>query len=158
MQFYLWLKAFHLIFMVAWFAGLFYIFRLFVYHAKFQNKPELAEAYSLMERKLLYIIMHPAMLMTILFGILLITQNPSIFEARWFHLKLFCVLLLIGYQVFAGIVHKRFSSGDYFLSEKACRLINEVPTLLLIAIILLVILKPGTILFTLHPSRFTVFA
>lgn len=139
---YLWLKALHLIFMVAWFAGLFYIFRLFVYHVKFKDKKEMCEAYTLMERKLLYIIMHPAMALTILFGILLITQNPSLLRAPWFHTKLLLVLLLVVYQVFAGITHKRFVRGDFFLSEKACRLINEVPTILLIGIVILAVVKP----------------
>ncbi len=143
MEFYLWFKALHLIFMVAWFAGLFYIFRLFVYHVKFKDQTELAEAYSLMERKLLYKIMYPAMLFTILFGILLIALNMPVLQAPWFHFKLLAVLLLIGYQVFAGIVHKRFAGGEFFLSEQACRILNEIPTVLLIAIIFLVVLKPG---------------
>jgi protoporphyrinogen IX oxidase len=144
MTFYLWLKAFHIIFMVAWFAGLFYIFRLFVYHVKFKDQSNMAQAYSLMERKLLYMIMHPAMLFTILFGILLITANPPVLRVPWFHAKLLGVALLIAYQIFAGVVQKRFSREDYFLSEKACRIINEVPTVLLIVIVILVILKPGT--------------
>ncbi len=139
---YLWLKALHLIFLVAWFAGLFYIFRLFVYHAKFKDRPEMREAYTLMERKLLYIIMHPAMALTILFGFLLIAQNPAVLSAAWFHAKLLLVLLLIVYQVFAGITHKRFARGDFFLSEKACRIVNEVPTLLLIGIVILAVVKP----------------
>lgn len=139
---YLWLKAFHIIFMVAWFAGLFYVFRLFVYHAKFKDKPEMRDAYALMEKKLLYIIMHPAMALTILFGFLLVAQNPEILRAHWFHGKLLLVLLLVCYQVFAGITHKRFTRGDFFLSEKACRMINEVPTLLLVGIVILVVVKP----------------
>lgn len=140
---YLWLKAFHIIFMVAWFAGLFYVFRLFVYHAKFKDQDNMRQAYALMERKLLYIIMHPAMLLTLLFGLLLISLNPSVLRAPWFHLKLFAVALLIGYQVFAGIVAKRFARGDFFLSERACRFINEVPTILLIVIVIMVVVKPG---------------
>jgi TIGR00701 family protein len=142
MNLYLWLKAFHLIFMVAWFAGLFYIFRLFVYHVKFRGEENIRRAYALMERKLLYFIMLPSMLLTLLLGALLISQNPYVLSASWFHAKLFAVLLLIGYQVFAGITQARFARGDFFLSEKACRIINEIPTLLLIAIVLLVVLKP----------------
>jgi len=141
---YLWLKAFHIIFMVAWFAGLFYIFRLFVYHAKFKDQPELASAYVLMERKLLYIIMHPAMTLTIIFGGLLIWQNPPVLTAPWFHMKLFAVLLLIAYQMLAAMTAKRFAQGDFYLSERACRIINEIPTLLLIAIVILVVVKPGS--------------
>lgn len=143
MTFYLVLKALHIIFMVAWFAGLFYIFRLFVYHAKHQDNAEIRAIYTQMERKLLYIIMHPAMLLTFLFGLLLITQNPAVLTAPWFLIKLGLVAVLVAYQVFAGLTQKRFARGDFFLSEKACRLINEVPTLVLIAVVLLAVLKPG---------------
>jgi putative membrane protein len=142
MSFYLWLKAFHIIAVVAWFAGLFYIFRLFVYHVKHRDNPSIAQAYVEMERKLIYLIMHPAMLLTILFGVLLISQNPTVLRAPWFHLKLGLVALLIAYQVFAGVTQKRFARGDYFLSERACRLINEVPTLILIAVVILAVIKP----------------
>jgi len=144
MALYLWLKAFHIVFMVAWFAGLFYIFRLFVYHAKFKEQENMRQAYSLMERKLLYIIMHPAMLLTLLLGVLLISLNPHVLAAPWFHLKLLLVLLLIGYQIFAGITHKRFSRGQFFLSERQCRMINEIPTLILIGVVILAVVKPGT--------------
>jgi putative membrane protein len=144
MSLYLWLKAFHLIFMVAWFAGLFYIFRLFVYHAKYQDQESMGTAYSLMERKLLYLIMHPAMLMTLLFGVLLISLNPSVLSAPWFHAKLALVVLLIAYQIFAGITHRRFARGNFFLSEKACRWINEIPTLILIGVVILAVVKPGS--------------
>jgi len=140
---YLWFKAFHIIFMVAWFAGLFYIFRLFVYHAKFQKEAELCKAYSLMERKLLYAIMHPAMLLTFLFGFGMLWLNPVLLQQKWFHVKLGLVALLLGYQIFAGITHKRFKRGNFFLSETSCRIINEVPTLILIGAVLLVIFKPS---------------
>ncbi|MCP5467697.1 MAG: protoporphyrinogen oxidase HemJ [Deltaproteobacteria bacterium] len=139
---YQWSRALHIIFMVAWFAGLFYIFRLFVYHAKFKNNSEICQAYSLMERKLLYIIMHPAMLLTIILGIILISLNPAVMKAPWMHAKLTFVVLLIAYQIFAGITHKRFTKGDFFLSEKTCRFINEVPTIALIAIVILVVVRP----------------
>ncbi len=141
---YLWLKAFHIIFMVAWFAGLFYIFRLFVYHAKYRDQANLCQAYQVMERKLLYMIMHPAMLLTILFGGLLISLNPAVLRAPWFHLKLLAVAGLIGYQIFCGVVAKRFARGDFFLSERACRFLNEVPTVLLIVIVIMVVVKPGS--------------
>ncbi|MFO1519677.1 MAG: protoporphyrinogen oxidase HemJ [bacterium] len=142
MNLYLWIKSFHIIFMVAWFAGLFYVFRLFVYHVKFRDKPGMAEAYVLMERKLLYMIMHPSMLGTIAFGATLLYLNPDLLQMHWLHAKLGFVLLLMGYQFFAGATHRKFKKGNYFLSEKACRVINEVPALLLIAIVLLVVLKP----------------
>jgi protoporphyrinogen IX oxidase len=86
--------------------------------------------------------MHPAMLLTILLGILLITLNPSVMRAPWFHVKLLAVAGLIAYQIFAGIVAKRFARGDFFLSERACRFINEIPTLLLFIIVIMVVVKP----------------
>ncbi len=139
---YLWLKAFHIIFMVAWFAGLFYIFRLFVYHAKFKDNQGMAAVYVQMERKLLTIIMHPAMVLTMAFGFFLVSDNPSILMARWFWAKLGLVLVLVVYHLFATITHRRFAEGDFFLSEKACRIINEIPTLVLIGAVILVVVKP----------------
>ena len=139
---YLWLKALHLISMVAWFAGLFYIFRLFVYHVKHKADPGMAAAYGVMERKLIYLIMYPAMLATVVFGVLLIAMNPPVLRAAWFHVKLLFVLILVSYHLFAGVTHGRFARGDYFLSEKACRIINEVPTIALIVIVILAVVKP----------------
>lgn len=102
----------------------------------------MAEAYSVMEKKLLYAISHPAMALTLGFGIWMLILNPSLMKQTWLHAKLGAVALLIAYQIFSGITFKRFKKGDYFLSEKACRWINEVPALLLIVIVLLVVLKP----------------
>lgn len=140
---YLWIQAIHIIFMVSWFAGLFYIFRLFVYHAKHKNNKEITSAYEVMEKKLLYFIMHPAMLITIITGLSMFHLNPIIWKQPWMHTKLLFVVFLIAYQVFAGITRKKFAAGNYFLSEKACRIINEVPTLCLIVIVIMVIVKPG---------------
>ncbi len=139
---YLWLKSFHIISLVAWFAGLFYIFRLFVYHVKFRDQSEVSTAYTLMEWRLIYLVTHPAMLLTLLSGFLLVTVNPSVLRAPWFHAKMGLVLLLIAYQIFAGITHARFARGNFFLSERLCRIINEVPTLLLIGIVILAVVKP----------------
>lgn len=139
---YLWCKALHLISMVAWFAGLFYIFRLFVYHVQHRSNAALAAAYTVMERRLLYMIMHPAMGLTLIFGLLLLHLQPATMTHGWFHTKLTAVLVLIGYQIYAGRVHKRMARGEYPLSERACRIINEVPTVILIAVILLAVLKP----------------
>jgi protoporphyrinogen IX oxidase len=136
------IKALHIIFMVTWFAGLFYIFRLFVYHVKHRDEANMAAAYTVMERKLLFMIMHPSMALTLLFGGWLMVLNPAIFQQRWLHWKLLLVGTLIVYQIFAGRVHKRLAKGSYPLSEKACRIINEVPALILFMIVLLAVLKP----------------
>lgn len=102
----------------------------------------MCETYALMEKKLIFIIMNPAMILTILFGILLIRLNPSVMLAAWFHAKLSMVLILIGYHMFSLMTYRRFSEKDFFLSEKACRFINEIPTLVLITVIILVVVKP----------------
>ncbi len=101
----------------------------------------MAEAYTLMERKLLHIIMHPAMTLTFIFGLGMVYLNPSFLKAGWFHFKLLGVAVLLGYQIFSGVVHKRFARGDFFLSEKSCRIINEVPTLCLVLIVFWVVFK-----------------
>ncbi len=139
---YQYFKACHLIGMVAWFAGLFYIFRLFVYHVRYRYDSKMAAVYSTMEHRLLYFIMHPAMAVTIIFGIAMLQLQPAFWHQGWLHGKLLGVLLLIGYQILAGRTQKQFAKGNYFLSEKACRLLNEVPTVLLIVIVLLAVFKP----------------
>lgn len=139
---YLWLKALHIIFVVAWFAGLFYIFRLFVYHVKHKDEDNMAAAYRVMEKKLLTIIMYPAMILTLVFGGLLISINPSVLTAPWFHFKMAAVLFLIGYQILATITYARFAEGDYIFSERLCRILNEIPTILLIMIVILATVKP----------------
>lgn len=139
---YPWFKAVHLIAMVAWFAGLFYIFRLFVYHVKHQDEPSVAATLTTMEDKLLRIIMMPAMLTTCLFGTLMIWTIPGFLRQGWLHVKLLCVVGLIAYHMFSIRVHKQFAQKEYTLSEKACRMINEAPTILLFVIVFMAVLKP----------------
>ena len=139
---YLWIKAFHIIFMVAWFAGLFYIFRLFVYHVKHKDRPEVVQVLNVMESKLLRIIMAPALFFTILLGSFLIVLNPAVLYAGWFHAKLTGVFFLILYHILAVMTHRQFARGNYWLSEKACRMINEIPTLCLFLVVILVVVKP----------------
>ena len=139
---YLYLKAFHLIFVVTWFAELFYIFRLFVYHSQHTADRQICSTFETMEYKLIYYIGHPSMALTIVFASGLIAQNPDLLKAGWLHVKILLGALLIGYQIFAGITRRKFASGDFFISEKACRIINEIPAVLLIAMVLLAILKP----------------
>src|SRR5579883_2382566 len=139
---YQWIKAFHLVAMVAWFAGLFYIFRLFVYHVKYKDREGMRTAYEEMERKLMRIIMDPAALVTIGLGIWLVVLNPGYLKQGWLHVKLLCVLLLLGYHGLAGVTRARFARGNFWLSERACRMINEVPTLLLLIIVIMAVVKP----------------
>lgn len=136
---YLWMKALHLIFMVAWFAGLFYMFRIFVYHAENKDKPEVVAVLKTMARKLYKIITVPAMVLTFVFGFAMVFMNTELFQQGWLHIKLTLVVLLAGYTGFIGKTRRRFEADDIFLTSKQCRIWNEVPTIFLIATILLMV-------------------
>ncbi|RJG12245.1 protoporphyrinogen oxidase HemJ [Pseudomonas cavernicola] len=138
---YLWIKALHIIAMVCWFAGLFYLPRLFVYHAMSGDSAS-RERFCVMERKLYRGIMLPSMLATVLFGIWLLLLNPSLLSRGWMHAKLTLVLLLIGYHHACGAMLKRFAQGEQTRSHVFYRWFNEVPVLLLLAIVILVIVRP----------------
>ncbi|MBD64970.1 MAG: TIGR00701 family protein [Halobacteriovoraceae bacterium] len=128
-------KALHLIAMVAWFAGLFYMFRLFVYHVENKAKPDATLMLKTMERKLYYYITMPAMIATVAFGLTTLAFTPHNMLMPWMHIKLTLLVLLIGYHFYIGYTFKRFNKDDIFLTSKQCRLLNEVPTLFLISII-----------------------
>ena len=142
MTLYLSVKALHLISVVAWFAGLFYIFRLFVYHRIGERSAEACDLLGTMERKLLFYIVVPASLATTCFGVWLLSLNPALLERPWIWAKFVLVIALMGYQYLAWHTWRKFSLGEFYLSEKSCRLINEIPTLLLIGIVFLAVLKP----------------
>lgn len=143
MPIYFWIKALHIVGIVAWFAGLFYIFRLFVYHVRERDKEAVTRVFSEMERKLLRIITVPAGIFVILTGGALAWLMPGVLSTEWFWIKMVGVLVLHAYQALAVHVHRRFASGDYFLSEKACRVINEIPTLCLLLNVAMAVLKPS---------------
>ena len=138
---YLWLKAFHIIAVVTWFAGLFYLPRLFVYHAM-SNDSISHERFCIMERKLYRGIMQPSMVVTLLLGGSLLYLNPGWLSMGWMHIKLVLVVILIGYHHLCGAQLKRFARGDNTRSHVFYRWFNEVPVLFLIAIVLLVVIKP----------------
>lgn len=139
---YLVIKSLHLIGVVTWFAGLFYIFRLYVYHVENQGKPEVTNVLKVMERRLYYAITWPAMVFTTVFGVWLLVLQPELLKAGWMHAKLTALILLFGYHFFSGYTRKRFKDNDIFLTSKQCRLFNEVPTIVLLIVIPLAILKP----------------
>lgn len=137
-----WVLAFHIIAMVAWFAGLFYLPRLFVYHADC-NDDIGNERFKIMERRLFYGIMTPAAVVTILLGLWLLGDNFNYFiHVHWMQLKLLLVLLLIAYHVFCGIYVNHFKQDRNKHPQVFYRYFNELPTLLLIAIVVLVIVQP----------------
>jgi protoporphyrinogen IX oxidase len=135
----LWVKAWHVIFMVTWFAGLFYLPRLFVYHAMSKDL-ESIERFKIMERKLFYGIMTPGAILTILFGLWLWLGYGI--NGAWLHIKLSLVLALIAYHLYCGKIVNDFKHNNNHHSHIYYRWFNELPVIALIAIIILVIVKP----------------
>lgn len=138
----LWLKAFHLISMVAWFAGLFYLPRLFVYHAQASDSISL-ERFTVMERRLYRGIMNPAMIATLFFGGWMLYLGWPMYKTMgWVHAKLFLIVLLIGYHHVCGAYVKKFARDANKHTSKFYRWFNEVPTVFLIAIVILAVVRP----------------
>jgi putative membrane protein len=138
---YLWIKALHIVSIVCWFAALFYLPRLFVYHAQSEDAVS-RERFVIMERKLYRGIMGPSMIATLVFGIWLIYLNPSWMQQGWLHAKLLLVFLLIGYHHMCGAQLKRFARGENTRGHKFYRWFNEVPVVFLLLIVILVVVKP----------------
>ncbi len=137
-----WVKAFHIIFMVTWFAGLFYLPRLYVYHAMSDDEISL-ERFKVMERKLYFGIMTPGMVLTLLSGLWLLSTVWSTYSADlWLYLKLFLVVVLIGYHFYCGKLYKAFKNDENQHGHVFYRWLNEMPVLGLIAIIIFVVVKP----------------
>ena len=138
----LWLKAFHVIAMVCWFAGLFYLPRLFVYHAQSTDTLSI-ERFKVMERKLYRGIMWPSLVLTFVFGIAMIANAPDYYLAQhWLHAKLVLVALLVVYHLFCGHYRQQLANDNSQKSHVFFRFFNELPVLLLVAIVILVIVKP----------------
>lgn len=135
----LWLKSFHIVFMVTWFAGLFYLPRLFVYHTMSGDEAGLAR-FTLMERKLYYGIMMPSAVLTVFSGLILWLYYGI--GGGWLHAKLVLVALLIGYHLWCGKLLRDFRDGRNVRTHVWYRWFNEVPVLFLIAIVVLVTVKP----------------
>lgn len=137
-----WSKALHLIFMVAWFAGIFYLPRLFVYHAE-SHEPVVKEQFKVMERRLLFFIT-PFMVLTTIFGVVLLYLYGAdwLRANTWMHTKLLLVALLIGYHLYCFRLLRLFREDAVTRSGRWFRFFNEAPVLLLFAIIILAVLKP----------------
>ena len=137
-----WILAFHIIFMVTWFAGLFYLPRLFYYHAMATDVISI-ERFKIMEKKLYWMIMTPAAILTVVFGIWLLSFNWGYyFHSSWMIAKLICVFLLLGYHHACGKMLRKFKADSNTYSPAFFKLFNEVPTLFLILIVILVTVKP----------------
>lgn len=134
----LWIKSFHIIFMVTWFAGLFYLPRLFVYHSMAEDEISI-ERFKVMERKLFFGIMTPGGVLTLIFGIWLLAYG---FSGAWLHAKIVLVMILIIYHIWCGKLLIDFKNDRNTKSHVWYRWFNEFPVVLLVAIVILVVAKP----------------
>ena len=143
MNSYLIFKSFHLIAVVSWMAGLLYLPRIFVYHVENKEKKEATNIFEVMEKKLFYYIMRPAMIFTWIFGLILIYLNGiEIFSQIWMQLKFILVILLSIFHEYLGQCIYSLKNNTNTKSSKYFRVINEVPTILLILVVFIVIFKP----------------
>lgn len=140
---YPWIKSAHIVSMVAWMAGMFYLPRLFVYHCEVQRGSPESERFKVMERRLFKQIITPAMISTFVFGILL-AATPGVIDwtAGWWHVKLLCVILLGGFHGAASRWRKDFLEDRNQRSAKFYRIANEIPTVLLLVIVVMVVVRP----------------
>ncbi|WP_323797866.1 protoporphyrinogen oxidase HemJ [Nisaea sp.] len=139
---YEWIKALHVISMVAWMAGMFYLPRLYVYHVGAAAGSELSETLKVMERRLLRAIINPAMISTFIFGIWMLVLVPDYLSEPWMHVKLSCIVIMTAFHGGLARWRRQFASDENPHSERFYRIANEVPTILLIVIVIMVIVKP----------------
>ena len=143
MNSYLLFKSLHLIAVVSWMAGLLYLPRIFVYHVENKEKKEVTDIFEVMERRLFYYIMRPAMIFTWIFGLILIYLNGiEIFSQLWMQIKIVLVILLSAYNDYLGKCLLSLKNNSNSKSSKFFRAINEIPTVVLISVVFLVIFKP----------------
>ena len=143
MNYYLLFKSLHLIAVISWMAGLLYLPRIFVYHVENSEKKEATKIFEVMEKRLYFYIMRPAMILSWFFGIILIYINGlDVFSQLWMHIKLGLVVLLTIYHEYLGMCLKSLRLNTNRKTSKFFRIVNEVPTIILIFIIFIVIFKP----------------
>jgi putative membrane protein len=138
---YLWVKAFHIIFVIFWMAGLFMMPRFFAYHSQYDAGSDEDQRWIERERRLKKIILNPAMMISWIFGIMLVL-NIGFAAGGWLHAKLLIVVLLTGFHVFLSRQLKALASGTRGRTEKFYRLINEIPAVAIILVVVLVVVKP----------------
>ncbi len=140
---YLWVQALHVISVIAWFAGLFYLPRLFVYHCEVEPGSAEDQRFQLMEARLLRIIMNPAMIAVWVFGLLMLFSNLAILQGQgWMHGKLLLVVILTGFHMMLARWRRLIAAGKNPHGARFYRLVNEVPTVILILTVILAIVKP----------------
>ncbi|MBP5977570.1 protoporphyrinogen oxidase HemJ [Brasilonema sp. CT11] len=143
---YSWFKAFHIVGIVVWFAGLFYLVRLFIYHVEANQEPEpartiLKNQYQIMEKRLYNIITTPGMLVTVAMAIGLLTTEPDVLKEGWLHVKLGFVVLLLGYHHYCKRLMKQLAQDTCKWNSQQLRALNEAPTVMLVVIVLLAVFK-----------------
>ena len=143
---YFWFKAFHLIGIVVWFSGLFYLARLFIYHVEANELPEparkiLKEQYQLMELRLYKIITTPGMAVTVAMAIGLLTTETEVLKQGWLHIKLLFVAILVAYHFYCGHLIKQLAADECRWGSQQLRALNEAPTVMLVAIVMLAVFK-----------------
>ncbi|MBY6264691.1 protoporphyrinogen oxidase HemJ [Azospirillum sp. 412522] len=139
---YEWIKALHVISIIAWMAGLLYLPRLFVYHCQAPAGSETSETFKVMERRLLRAIMNPAMIAAYVFGITMIVLTPEWMKQGWLHAKLLFVLLLTASHMMMARWRRDFAEDRNTRPQRFYRIANEVPTLLMVGIVIFVVVKP----------------
>ena len=141
LPFYLWLKAFHIIAVIAWMAGMLYLPRLFVYHCETTPGTPEYDRFVLMERKLMRIIINPSMIAVWVLGLLLV-ETLQAWSAGWFHAKLALVIILSGFHGMFSRWRRDFERGENRKNQRFFRIVNEVPAVLMMLIVILVVVKP----------------
>ncbi len=139
---YEYIKAFHLIAVMSWMAGLLYLPRLYVYHAETDIGSVRAETFKVMERRLLKAIMNPAMIVTFGLGVWLLFLNPGLLSEGWMHVKIFCVLLMAACHGKFAKMRRLLENDGKPLASKSYRVWNEVPTSLMVIIVIMAVAKP----------------
>ena len=143
MNLYLLFKSLHLIAVISWMAGLLYLPRIFVYHVENKEKKEATEIFEVMEKRLYFYIMRPAMILSWVFGLVIIYLNGiEIFSQIWFQIKIALVIILTGYNDYLGRCIVTLENSTNIKSAKFFRIINEIPTVILIIVVFLAIFKP----------------
>ena len=143
---YLWFKSFHIIGVVVWFAGLFYLVRLFIYNVEVQTQKEeimdvFNKQYSLMEKRLANIITTPGMVLAVIMATGLLYMQPSYLSQAWMHVKLLFVIFLLIYHLYCYRIMNQLNNNQFNFSGQQLRALNELPTLLLVVVVMLVVFK-----------------
>ena len=138
-----WLKALHIISVIAWMAGMLYLPRLFVYHADAEPGSDKSETFKIMERRLLRAIMNPSMIAALIFGaLMLVARDASIWKEGWLHVKLLGVVILLGLHGVFSKSRRQFADDRNTRTAKFYRFFNEVPAVLMVIIVIMVVIRP----------------